>query len=52
MLNWRIINQKRFRPGKNDCDYKFSEGTYYGTVDYASFMAKLSEWGIQIENVE
>ena len=29
------------------CD---SEGLYYGTVDYVSFMAKLSEWGIQIED--
>ena len=29
------------------CD---SEGLYYGTVDYISFMAKLSEWGIQIED--
>ena len=25
MLNWKITNQKRFRLGKNDCDYKFSE---------------------------
>ena len=29
------------------CD---SEGLHYGTVDYVSFMAKLSEWGIQIED--
>ena len=50
MLNWKIINQKRFRPGKSSCDYKLSEGIYYGTVDYVSFMAKLSEWGIQIED--
>ena len=41
MLNWKIINQKRFRPGKSSCDYKFSEDTYYEKVYDASFTVKM-----------
>ena len=41
------IKKVYFDSKQKICD---SEGLYYGTVDYVSFMAKLSEWGIQIED--
>lgn len=41
MLNWRITNQRRFRLGKNDCDYKFGKVIYYEKVDDVSFTAKM-----------